>query len=98
MSPLAQLESSYDGAIPAAARAAAAEAMRSYGPPPASRPVSRKRPPVTAAEIARVLVDRAAAAGACTDADLAAAGFTVEEIARLGEAARLIARRSGLEG
>lgn len=99
MSPLAQLESRYDGRIPAAALAAATAAMKGYvAPPAAPHTATRKRPPVSAADIARVLIDRASASGACTEADLAAAGFTAGEIASLGEAARRIARRSGIEG
>lgn len=98
MSPLAILESTYDGRIPAEARAAVAAAAGTWSPPPANA-VRRLPPPRPAspAEISRVLIDRTAASGACTEADLQAAGFTAAELAQHLEAARRIARLARLE-
>jgi hypothetical protein len=43
--------------------------------------------------MARVMAERAAATGACTEGDLKAAGFAEVEIARHADAARAQARR-----
>lgn len=97
MSPLAILESTYDGRIPTAVRAAAEAATRTWSAP--ANAVRRLPPPRPAspAEISRVLIDRTAASGACTEADLLAAGFTAAELAQHLEAARRIARQARLE-
>lgn len=94
MSPLAVLESTYDGRIPAEARARAAAAMAGWSSPALAAVRQPPARPATPGDIARVLVDRAAAEGACTEADLLAAGFTTAELARHLEAARRLARRA----
>jgi hypothetical protein len=89
------LEARYDGRIPAAEREAAAAAMKTWTPPAARRAAPPR--PATPAEISRVLIDRTSAAGACTEADLLAAGFSPAELTQHLEAARRMARQARLE-
>jgi hypothetical protein len=67
-------------------------AGRPYTPPPTVVP-----PPRAARRcvgpMARIMVERSAASGACGEADLVVAGFTAAEIALHGEAARVLAAR-----
>jgi len=44
------------------------------------------------ADMARVMAERRASAGACTEDDLKAAGFTADEIVSYGDDARQLAR------
>lgn len=96
-----ELERRYDGAIPRdllrdaqkrdTMEALAGAAAPSRFPLPSYKPA---RPAgLIVRQIARVMVDRAAASEACAESDLAAAGFTAAEIARHADAARSIARR-----
>lgn len=79
--------------------AAAAASFARWGAALAAGPTPERKPaPVTARQIADVMIARATASDACTEADLAAAGFTAAELARFGEAARALARRARLEG
>lgn len=97
LTALAALERRYDGAIPEALRRAAlagiapTQAEPLVAPPPIEKPRRARRAVLRA--MAEVLRVRAAADGACTEADLKAAGFTAEELADHLEAARALARR-----
>ncbi len=99
MSHVALLAASYDRAIPPEALRYAREldaAGVSTGfawAAPAPPPPRFKSEAELIGKMARVMVDRAAAMGACSTDDLAAASFTPEEMQRHGEAAKRIAAR-----
>ncbi|MGQ9367726.1 hypothetical protein [Azospirillum sp. ST 5-10] len=54
-------------------------------------------PADAARAMAELMGERAAAGGCCTEDDLLAAGYSREDIARHGDAARALARRRGLD-
>lgn len=83
----------------AAAHAADAawHAQRTAAPKPASVTAQLRRRARTVQELAEVLIARANASGACTDADLRAAGFTQAELDALLEPARALARSRALD-
>ena len=96
------LEAAYDGPIPPAALrharmldARAEKLAAPYVPPdlPPRPPDPRRFKRPLAAAMAEVMVLRTAAEGGCTEADLAAAGFTQAELQLHGETARALARR-----
>lgn len=96
MSRLALLEATYDRTIPEGAlrlaRALdAAEAPIFAKLPAKPRPRSANRCIVL---LARLMVEREAAHGACSEDDLRAAGFSLAEISRYADAARALAQRS----
>lgn len=90
------LERRYDGAIPAALRAQARQRddedfRRAGAPRPAAAPAPKRRWPSSdalVAAMARLMVDRAAIDGACSESDLACAGFTKPERLKHAEAAQ----------
>jgi len=64
----------------------------------AYRPLRRELSPAQKLRrIAEVMVERVAGEGACTEADLAAAGFTPHDLALYGSAAQALARRMTME-
>ncbi|HEY3918825.1 MAG TPA: hypothetical protein VGL83_13585 [Stellaceae bacterium] len=96
------LDLMYDRTIPDAALRAARELDRQGVPTgvmwSAPEPPAPRSAIATVARMARVMIDRSTASGACTDQDLIAAGFTKEEIdshrlAAAALAARLTADR-----
>lgn len=96
MTRAALLEASYDRAIPEGAlrlaRALdAAEAPVFAKLPAKPRPRSANRCIVL---LARLMVEREAATGACSEEDLLAAGFSLAELRRHAGAARALAQRS----
>jgi hypothetical protein len=99
LSHVALLAARYDRAIPPEALRYAREldaAGISTGitwAEPAPPPPRFKSPAELIGKMARVMVDRAAASGACSSDDLAVACFTAEEIQCHGDAARRIAAR-----
>jgi hypothetical protein len=99
MSHVALLAARYDRAIPPEALRYAREldaAGISTGiawAEPAPPPPRFKSAAALIGKMARVMVDRVAASGACSSDDLAAACFTAEEIQRHGDAAKRIAAR-----
>lgn len=99
MNHVAILEASHDRAIPPEALRFARE-LDAAGvstciewADPAPPPPRFKSTSELIGKMARVMVDRAAASGACSEDDLAAAGFTAAEMQRHGQAARGIAAR-----
>lgn len=94
MSNAALLEASYDRAIPAGAlrlaRALDAAEAPVFAPPPAKpRPRSANRCIVL---LARLMVEREAAHGACSEDELRIAGFSLEELRLHADAARALAQ------
>ncbi len=87
----------FDGPIPAEFRRLLATLPASTPGQPTLRIRRKRRRSATADEIAEVMLQRASAAGACTEADLERAGFTKPEISKLADQARAIARQRGLE-
>lgn len=89
----------FDGPVPAALRSAALKADTSWRAtrPAEPLPAPKPRRVKTARELARLLIDRTAATGCCTDQDIEAAGFTAAEIIHHMPAARAIARGQQME-
>lgn len=90
------LERSHDGAIPEAALAAARAADAAEPAPPAAPPPPQQRfrsVPQLVAAMARIMVERMTGAGACSEADLQAAGFSAAEISAYGNDAQVLAAR-----
>lgn len=88
-----RIDGHIDPALRQEARAlddAEAELLRHFPVAPAQAP---RRPSKAAriARMARVMIERHTAAGACLDTDLAGAGFTAAEIACFADGARSIA-------
>jgi hypothetical protein len=92
---VARLEAFYDGPIPPEALRRARR-LDDNAPAPELPPPAPPAPRFRHASdfifrMAEVMVARETASGACTEGDIAAAGFTLAEMSLYGEAARALA-------
>lgn len=89
MTHMQTLEATFDGSIPAHLRREAMLLDAAGVAPDEVFHLPRRRSPIQlVADMAQVMIDRAAASGACTEEHILAEGFTREELATHGDAAR----------